>query len=113
MDKVMEWLDVATTYVVEHFSRTEMIAFGIIAVLLALVLPSFGLLFMMALVALIFHIIVVFAIPLVEAGGDTSALDFQQMATADFWIEAGVLYLGYFLAMLILHAIKRIFYRGD
>jgi len=108
----MNYVNVAMDYVMAHFERTDMITFAVIAILFALALPAFGMVFVMALIAVIVHHIVIFAIPIVQAGGDFSVFDYAPLTTANFWMETGVLFVGYVVAMLILHALKRLFFRG-
>ena len=83
---------------------------GVIALVMALLMQSYGAILIFTVVGVIVHIIVDQVLPMVRDGASFSMPPFMEMS---YWQYGAALALCYFLAITILSIVKGLVFRGD
>ncbi|MCW5723890.1 MAG: hypothetical protein KIS81_02915 [Maricaulaceae bacterium] len=85
------------------------VQFGVIAVVLALLMRSFGAILIFSVVGVIIHAVVDVVMPMVR---EQAAFAMPPVQDMTYLLFLGALFVGYFLAMIVLSIVKGIVFRG-
>ncbi|MBA4800339.1 MULTISPECIES: hypothetical protein [Euryhalocaulis] len=112
MDTIMEWLRAALDFAQRGFAEINTIQYLIIALISALVMGGYGQIVIMSAIAVIVHVAVDALMPVIRSGGDLALFVLPNFLTGAFWQMAGLLYVGYFIAITVFFLIKALLFRA-
>lgn len=108
LDPVWSWLR-AGLDVHGPGNWTELgIQMGVIAVVMALMMQSFGAILIFTVVGIIIHVVVDQVLPMVR---DQAAFSMPPVSDMSYWQYIAFLAVGYFLALVVLFLVKSIIFR--